>query len=160
MKFIMVFLMALTLSACSKQPSEQDIKKALEVSVTEENNRIKQMIMLVKQDEENPQQRQKTSNESVNEVIDTIDQMKAMVKSTVGSTIPELELMIYELIDAKKLGDCEQKKDTSNFRCKVKATVKNKNGETTNTLDISFVRSESGDWVVLFDDEPEENHSK
>ncbi len=157
MKIIMLLIVSIMLTACSSQPSEQDIKKALEVSVKEENDRVKQMIAMLKQENQAPQEKVKTSNDalndSVNQVLDTMEQMKNAVKATMGSAAPDLELMIYELVDVKKLGSCDVKKDSGSYKCKVKATVKNKAGSSTNTIDLSFVRSESGEWVVLYDDE-------
>jgi hypothetical protein len=161
MKFIMMVLISMILTACSKQPNEKDIRKALEVSVQEENNRIKQMIVMLKQEEKTEVESKKPTttdeslNASVNEVLDKVEQMRKAVKATLSSASPDLELMIYELVDVKKLGDCEQQKDSINFKCKVKATVKNKAGEVANTIDISLVRAEGGEWVILYDDETE-----
>jgi hypothetical protein len=61
--------------------------------------------------------------------------------------------MIYDLVDVKKLGDCEVQQNPAQYKCTIKVTLKNKKGTETNTTDAIFVKSEGGEWVVLDKDD-------
>lgn len=165
MKLMFIVFMSMMLTACSGQPSEADIKLALQTELKESNDEVKKMQkMLTIEDEkkepvkvsEDTQKSENASDDLETAFQDIGKAMNSVVKvvdKTVDTAIaPVFESQMYELVDAKKLGDCITQENPAQYKCKVKATLKNNSGTSTHTTDIIFIRSESGEWISLYED--------
>lgn len=168
MKLILILLMSMMLTACSKQPSESDIRLALQTELKENNEEVNQMqkYLTIKVDSEDKKETVKVSENNTNsesgsddsleiafkDISKAMDSVGNLVDKTVDKAIaPVFEAQIYELVDVKKLGDCIQQENPAQYKCKVKATVKNNSGTVTNTTDLIFIRSEGGEWITLYE---------
>jgi hypothetical protein len=156
MKFILIFALSILLTACSQQPNEADIKEAVKVSIKESNEQVKQMQNALTQEKvaDSKKEDKNTENDDkdngLNSALEQLDNALGKMQSVVKSTVdPAFDLMIFEFVDLQKLGDCEQQKEEKKYKCKIKITVKNKAGSSTNTTDLILIRSESGKWVAL-----------
>ena len=168
MKLLLIFVMAMMLTACSKQPSEADIRLALQTEVNESNDEVKKMqkMLTIKNDEDEKKEPVKVSESASNsennadgsletafkDVGKAMDSVGNLVDKTLDKAVaPVFESQIYELVDVKKLGDCTPQENPAQYKCKVKTVVKNNSGTITNTADLIFIRSEGGEWITLYE---------
>jgi outer membrane murein-binding lipoprotein Lpp len=143
--FIIAGTTAIILSGCANEPSEQEINKAVAVSVKEHNESVDKLNASMV----NLQQTMINSFPSEKEAKDSsaaknTNATNALMEITTKTT----QAAKYELVNTTKLGKCEAK-DKSSFECSVKLTLKNINGVEAQTTKVMLTKAENGSWVVL-----------
>ncbi len=124
---IFTIISALLLTACSGEPSEQDIKKALQLSIKENNEAI-------------------NSEKNSIQVI-TKDTFKSEEKDIILKILDDITKdIIYELVDVKKIGECVS--NIKEYECEFKLTVKNSIKTSINIKKMKFVQLEDKEWII------------
>lgn len=145
MKAYILVLSLLALTGCSREPNEKQITEAVKISVQESNEAIKANVTQM--------------NEMTKSVDNIMKDVDSIVKENIDNTHLGINIanqsfeemskpLLFKVLDVQKLGQCVSQEKKGVTRCLVKMTTENNGRKLSQTLDVNFIQTEKGDWIV------------